>query len=61
MRSSDCGHLDQMVPFVGLPQDRKLPFAFTEHGAIHVATILNSPLAVEMSVYVERAFHLTAF
>jgi hypothetical protein len=32
------------------------PFAFTEHGAIMAATILNSPLAVEMSVYVVRAF-----
>jgi hypothetical protein len=35
---------------------RKLPLAFTEHGAIQVATILNSPRAVEMSVYVVRAF-----
>jgi hypothetical protein len=26
------------------------PFAFTEHGAIMTATILNSPRAVEMSV-----------
>jgi hypothetical protein len=32
------------------------PFAFTEHGAIMAATVLNSPLAVEMSVYVVRAF-----
>jgi hypothetical protein len=32
------------------------PFAFTEHGAIMAATILNSPRAVEMSVYVVRAF-----
>jgi hypothetical protein len=29
---------------------------FTEHGAIMAATILNSPRAVEMSVYVVRAF-----
>jgi ORF6N domain len=35
---------------------RKLPHAFTEHGAIQAATILNSPRAVEMSVYVVRAF-----
>jgi hypothetical protein len=35
---------------------RKLPLAFTEHGAIQAATILNSPRAVEMSVYVVRAF-----
>ena len=33
-----------------------LPYAFTEHGAIMAATILNSPRAVEMSVYVVRAF-----
>jgi hypothetical protein len=32
------------------------PYAFTEHGAIMAATILNSPRAVEMSVHVVRAF-----
>ncbi len=32
------------------------PYAFTEHGAIMVATVLNSPRAVEMSVFVVRAF-----
>ena len=35
---------------------RKLPFAFTEHGAIMAAKVLNSPQAVQMSVYVVRAF-----
>jgi hypothetical protein len=35
---------------------RKRPLAFTEHGAIQAATILNCPRAVEMSVYVVRAF-----
>ena len=35
---------------------RKLPLAFTEHGAIMTATVLSSPRAVEMSVYVVRAF-----
>ncbi len=35
---------------------RKLPFAFTEHGAIMAATVLNSRQAVEMSVFVVRAF-----
>lgn len=35
---------------------RKLPLVFTEHGAIMAATVLNSPRAVEMSVYVVRAF-----
>lgn len=33
-----------------------LPFAFTEHGAIMAAGVLNSPQAVEMSLYVVRAF-----
>jgi len=33
-----------------------LPYVFTEHGAIMAATILNSPRAIEMSVYVVRAF-----
>ena len=32
------------------------PYAFTEHGAIMASMILNSPHAVEMSVYVVRAF-----
>ena len=35
---------------------RKLPFTFTEHGAIMAATVLNSPEAVAMSVFVVRAF-----
>lgn len=35
---------------------RYLPYAFTEHGAIMAATVLNSPQAVEMSVFVVRAF-----
>ena len=32
------------------------PWAFTEHGAIMAATVLNSVRAVEMTVYVVRAF-----
>ena len=35
---------------------RKPATAFTEHGAIMAAMVLNSPRAVEMSVYVVRAF-----
>jgi len=35
---------------------RKLPCAFTEHGAIMAANVLNSRQAVQMSVYVVRAF-----
>lgn len=35
---------------------RKLPNAFTEHGAVMLASVLNSPIAVEASVQVVRAF-----
>ena len=35
---------------------RKHPLAFTEHGAIMAASVLNASRAVEMSVYVVRAF-----
>lgn len=35
---------------------KHLPHAFTEHGAIQAANVLNSPRAAEMSVYVVRAF-----
>ena len=33
-----------------------LPYVFTEHGAIMAASVLNSPRAIEASVYVVRAF-----
>lgn len=33
-----------------------LPYAFTEHGAIMAANVLNSHLAIQMSVFVVRAF-----
>lgn len=35
---------------------RNLPIAFTEHGAIMAASVLNSRQAIEMSVFVVRAF-----
>lgn len=35
---------------------KHLPYAFTEHGAVMAANILNSPKAVQMSVFVVRAF-----
>jgi ORF6N domain len=35
---------------------RKLPLAFTEHGAIMAASVLNTARAIEVSVYVVRAF-----
>jgi len=35
---------------------RKLPYAFTEHGAIMAASVLNSKRAVAVSIFVVRAF-----
>ena len=35
---------------------RYLPFAFTEHGALMAANVLNTPRAIEASLYVVRAF-----
>jgi hypothetical protein len=35
---------------------RTLPWVFTEHGAIMLASVLNSPVAIEASVRVVRAF-----
>jgi len=41
----------------GRGQHRKyLPYAFTEHGAIMAANLLSSPRAIEVSLYVVRAF-----
>ena len=42
--------------FNPLKHSTALPYAFTEHGAVMLATILNSPSAVEASIYVVRAF-----
>jgi hypothetical protein len=39
-----------------LRYSRTLPYAFTEHGVIMAASVLNSPRAVEVSVLVVRAF-----
>lgn len=45
-----CDHL------VGLKFSKALPYAFTEHGAIQAANVLSSARAVEMGIYVVRAF-----
>lgn len=46
----------QSVTSKGRGGRRNLPYAFTEHGAIMAANVLSSPRAVEMSVFVVRAF-----
>jgi hypothetical protein len=33
-----------------------LPYAFTEHGALMAASVLNSPRAIEVSIFVVRTF-----
>lgn len=40
----------------GMKHSKTLPFAFSEHGVIMAASVLNSPRAVEVSVLVVRAF-----
>jgi len=47
---TNCDHLQK------LKFSPQLPAVFTEHGAIMAASVLNSPKAVEMSVFVVRAF-----
>ena len=47
---ANCDHLSR------LKYSTALPYAFTEHGAIMAASVLNSQKAVEVSVYIIRAF-----
>ena len=47
---ANCDHLKR------LKFSPNLPYAFTEHGAIMLATVLNSPVAVQASIQVVRAF-----
>ena len=45
-----------VISKVGRGGRQKLPWVFTEHGAIMLASVLNSPVAVDASVRVVRAF-----
>ncbi len=47
---ANCDHLEK------LKFSKALPYVFTEHGALMAASVLNSRRAVEMSVFVIRAF-----
>ena len=47
---ANCDHLKN------LKYSKSLPFVFTEHGALMAASVLNSSRAVEVSVYIVRAF-----
>lgn len=45
-----CDHLEK------LKYSKSLPYAYTEHGAIMAASVLNTEKAVKVSIYVVRAF-----
>jgi hypothetical protein len=47
---ANCNHLSS------LRFSPALPYAFTEHGAIMAASVLNTPRAIESSIFVVRAF-----
>lgn len=47
---ANCDHLSRLK-FSGA-----LPYVFTEHGTIMAASVLNTPRAIEVSVFIVRAF-----
>jgi hypothetical protein len=47
---ANCDHLTK------LKFSPAKPYAFTEHGAVMVASVLNSKRAIEVSIYIVRAF-----
>ena len=47
---ANCDHLSR------LKFSSSTPYAFTEHGALMAASVLNTPRAVEVSLFVVRAF-----
>jgi hypothetical protein len=47
---ANCDHLGN------LKYSKALPYAFTEHGAIMAAGVLNTSRAIEVSVFIVRAF-----
>lgn len=58
-QGKDPGNMWSQIATTSTPQRRRLssrPWAFTEHGAVMAANVLRSGRAVEMSVYVVRAF-----
>ena len=59
LRRSEVEALNRSQTVTGSQKHRDpriAPYVFTEHGAIMAATILSSPRAIEMSLYVVRAF-----
>ena len=59
LRTEEAAALRSQIAILkkGRGQHRKYrPYAFTEHGALQAANVLRSPRAVQMSVFVIRAF-----
>ena len=59
LKRTETRQLNQSQVVMGSQKHRDprfLPYAFTEHGAIMAANVLNSRRAVQMSVFVVRAF-----
>lgn len=56
LTSQELSDLKSQIATSSWGGSRKPPCAFTEHGALMAAAVLNSPRAVEMSLYVVRAF-----
>ena len=55
----ELGELNRSQTVTGSQRHRNprfTPYAFTEHGSIMAATVLNSSQAVKVSIYVVRAF-----
>ena len=50
----------ELVPkwhrFHRLKHSTSLPYAFTEHGALMLANVIKSPIAIEVSILIVRAF-----
>jgi hypothetical protein len=47
---ANCDHLSKLKFSISLP------YAFTEHGSIMAASVLNSDKAIEVSIFIVRAF-----
>ena len=58
MTSGQKGNMSSQIVMTSPNKRPKaaLPYAFTEHGALMLASILKSPSAIQMSVMVTRAF-----
>ena len=58
MTSGQEGNMSSQIVMTSPSKRPKvaLPFAFTEHGALMLASVLRSPSAIQMSVMVTRAF-----